>query len=81
MALTKNILTDYDNSTYDTGRVVAVAYFLSAIIFMGVAVVIHGQLFDPQSYLVGGGGFLTGLGVYLFGDNHKRPRATRKEKL
>ena len=70
--MNKDILTDYDNRTYDTGRVVAVFYFLSAVLFTGWTVY-HGQYFDPQAYLVGGGGFLGGLGIYLFGDNHKRP--------
>jgi hypothetical protein len=67
----KQITTDYDNVTFDTGRTIAVIYFLSAIIFQGFSLY-HGGAFDAQSYLVGGGGFLAGLGAYLFGDNHKK---------
>lgn len=70
----KDSVTDYDNRTFDTGRVLAFIYFLSTIIFMGISILKFGQTFDPQAYLVGGGGFLGGLGVYLFGDN------SRKEK-
>lgn len=69
----KHILTDYDNETYDTGRVLAFFYFLSAVVFMGWSVIHLSQPFDAQAYLVGGGGFLGGLGVYLFGDNTRRP--------
>lgn len=66
----KQILTSYDNQTYDTGRVLAFLYFLSTIVFTGW-VVFHGGDFNPQEYLVGGGGFLAGLGVYLFTDKDK----------
>jgi hypothetical protein len=63
----QQILTSYDNKTFDTGRVLAFLYFISTIVFQAWTV-FHGGPFDPQSYLVGGGGFLAGLGVYLFGD-------------
>lgn len=66
----KQILTSYDNETYDTGRVLAFLYFLSTIVFTGW-IVFHGGAFNPQEYLVGGGGFLAGLGLYLFGDKEK----------
>lgn len=71
----KQILTSYDNQTYDTGRVLAFLYFLSTIVFTGW-VVFHGGAFNPQEYLVGGGGFLAGLGLYLFGDKEK-PKETK----
>jgi hypothetical protein len=66
----KNILTSYDNKTFDTGRVLAFAYFISTIVFQAWTV-FHGLPFDPQAYLLGGGGFLGGLGVYLMGDKDK----------
>jgi hypothetical protein len=66
----KQILTSYDNQTFDTGRVLAFAYFISTIVFQAWAV-FHGLPFDPQAYLLGGGGFLGGLGVYLMGDKEK----------
>ena len=71
----KQILTSYDNQTYDTGRVLAFVYFISAIIFQGWATW-HGLGFNPQEYLAGGGVFLGGLGVYLFGD-----KEAPKEKM
>lgn len=66
--LLKHVLTDYDNTTFDTGRVLACVYFLATLVFVGVDVIFHGRAFDPQAYLMGGGGFLTGLGIYLFSD-------------
>jgi hypothetical protein len=66
----RQILTSYDNATFDTGRTLATIYFSSAVVFTAWAV-FHGQPFDPQGYLVGGGGFLAGLGVYLFGDKEE----------
>lgn len=76
--LLKHILTSYDNQTYDTGRVLAFLYFLSTIIFQGWAV-FHGLAFDPQAYLLGGGGFLGGLGVYLMGDKDKPSKPLEKD--
>jgi hypothetical protein len=70
MKILKHILTDYDNTTFDTGRVLAVCFFASSIVFQAWTV-FHGGTFDPQAYLVGGGGFLGGLGLYLFGDKSK----------
>jgi len=66
----KQISTDDDNETYDTGRVVAVIYFLSTILLQGWSTY-HGGAFDAQNYLIGGGTFLTGLGGYLFLDKKK----------
>lgn len=74
----KQVLTSYDNQTFDTGRVLAFAYFVSTIVFQAWAV-FHGMAFDPQAYLVGGGGFLGGLGVYLMGDKEK-PNASSDSK-
>ena len=64
------LTTTYDNKTFDTGRTIAVVYFMSAILYTGIAL-FKGQTFDPQAYLLGGGGFLMGLGAYIFGDNSK----------
>jgi hypothetical protein len=74
----RQILTSYDNTTYDTGRVLAFLYFLSTIVFQGWTV-FHGLGFDPQAYLVGGGGFLAGLGIYLFGDKETPTKPMTKE--
>jgi hypothetical protein len=70
LKMLRQMLTSYDNKTYDTGRILATVYFLSTIIFTAW-VVFHGGPFDPQGYLVGGGAFLGGLGVYLFGDKEE----------
>lgn len=64
----KHALTDYDNTTYDTGRILAFGYFVSAVVFTAWAVMVKGHPFVVQEYLLGGGTFLTGLGFYLFGD-------------
>ena len=67
----KHVLTDYDNKTYDTGRVLAFGYFICSVIFEAVGMW-KGQTFDIQAYLLGGGTFLSGLGLYLFGDGKGR---------
>ncbi len=69
-SILKQVCTDEDNETYDTGRVVAIIYFLSTILFQGWSTY-HGVPFDAQEYLLGGGTFLTGLGGYLFLDRKK----------
>lgn len=69
-SLLMNILTSYDNQTFDTGRVLAFLYFLSTIVFQAW-IVFHGGPFSPQDYLAGGGAFMAGLGIYLFGDKEK----------
>lgn len=73
--LFKNCLTDYDNETYDTGRVLAFAFFLSSMFYSGWDLIVLHNAFDVQKYLLGGGTFLTGLGFYLFGDGKGRREA------
>lgn len=69
----KHITTDYDNRTFDTGRVIGLAIILS-MIFMGVwDVIVHMAKFDAQGYGAGVAAVLAGLGAYIFGDNAKRP--------
>lgn len=63
----KHSLTDYDNTTFDTGRVLAFGYFIAAVVFEAVNMW-KGRPFDVQLFLTGGGAYLGGLGVYLFGD-------------
>lgn len=72
MKIIRDILTDYDGTTYDTGRVIAVALVLSMIGFEGYSVY-HTKLFDPQAFGMGMGAVLAALGCAIFGDNHKRP--------
>ena len=76
--LIKHILTNEDNVTFDTGRVIAFVYFVSTIILQGYSTFKSG-LFDAQSYLVGGGGFLTGLGGYLFLDKRNNREGVSKD--
>lgn len=64
----RHSLTDYDNATYDTGRVLAFGYFITAVVLEAWSVMWQGNSFNVQDYLLGGGTFLTGLGFYLFGD-------------
>jgi len=70
--LFRDILTDYDGTTYDTGRVVAVALVASMIAFESVAVW-HGKTFDPQAFGIGMASILGALGAAIAGDNHRRP--------
>lgn len=72
MKLLKDILTDYDGQTYDTGRVLAVAIIAALLAFQTVAVVRSGT-FDVQAFGVGMAAVLTALGIAIGGDNHKRP--------
>ena len=69
-----DVLTDYDGTTLDTSRCMAVAVILSMLLFQGVAV-FHSRTFDAQAFGVGMGGILAGLGIAIGGDNHHRPGA------
>lgn len=66
-----NILTDYDNKTFDTGRVIAFIYFIAGVVYEGWALW-HGKPFGIQEYFVGGAAFLAGLGAYTLGDGKGR---------
>jgi hypothetical protein len=75
----KHTLTDYDNETYDTGRVLA-AFSTLFVLLLTTYIVWKAKEID----LPGGATLLTGLGtalaailagcaLYLVGDNAKRP--------
>jgi hypothetical protein len=72
MKLLRDILTDYDGVTYDTGRVLAVAIIAALLTFQTVAV-INSHTFDVQAFGTGMAAVLAALGVAIGGDNHKRP--------
>lgn len=72
MRLVRDILTDYDNKTYDTGRCLAVFVVLSLTIMQGVALW-RGQPFSPMEYGSGVAAVIACLGVAIFGDNSRRP--------
>lgn len=72
MRFLREILTDYDNQTYDTGRCIAVFLVASMTAFEGVAVW-NGKSFDPQAFGLGMAAILGALGAAVAGDNHKRP--------
>jgi hypothetical protein len=69
----KHITTDYDNHSFDTGRVIGVAVILSMIFMQMWDIIAHAAKFDPQAYGGGVAAILAGLGAYIFGDNAKRP--------
>lgn len=71
--LLRNIITDYDNETFDTGRALVVAVILAMCFLAGWDVVVHGAAFIPQEFGTGAGALLVGLGAYLFGDGKSRP--------
>lgn len=70
----KHLSTDYDNKTFDTGRVIVITVILSMIVMEGWDVILHARQFDPQAYGAGVAAILAGLGAYIFGDNSKRPQ-------
>lgn len=72
----KDIVTDYDNETYDTGRVLAVSVVLSMMVMQLVAVWKSGT-FDPSAFGTGVAAVIAALGVAIFGDNAKRPKDDR----
>src|SRR4030042_479243 len=77
MKITKilhNLVTDYDNKTYDTGRSIALVYFTVAIFFEGYHLFKSPATFDVQEFLVGGAAFLAGLGAYAIGAGAGRPK-------
>ena len=62
----REILTDYDNQTYDTARSLAVG-----VVFAMVG--LQAGVFDPQNFGVGVASVIGALGIAIAGDNHKRP--------
>ena len=72
MKLIRDILTDYDGSTYDTGRVLAVVIVLAMLAFEAW-VLWRGAAFDAGTFGGGIAAVLAALGAAIFGDNHKRP--------
>lgn len=76
----QHIITDYDNKTFDTGRVIGVTVILSMIFFEGYDILFHSGKFDPQAYGTGVAAVLGGLGAYIYGDNAKRPEEHHEEE-
>lgn len=72
----KDILTDYDNRTYDTGRSFAAIYLAVAIGLEIYRVVYSAQPFDVKEFLLGGAAFFVGVGIAIAGDNHNRPKGS-----
>ena len=72
----KHLSTDYDNKTFDTGRVLVIGVVLSMVFMEGWDVIVHAAKFDSQGYGTGVAAILAGLGAYIFGDNTKRPDQT-----
>lgn len=73
MSFIKHIMTDYDNVTFDTGRVAVMLVVLAMLFFEGWEVIVHASKFDAQSFGTGISALLIGLGAYIFGDAAKRP--------
>ena len=76
MKLAKDILTDYDNQTYDTGRVLAVLVVVS-MTGMQAWAVYKGGTFDAGAYGAGVAAVIGALGIAIFGDNAKRDVAAK----
>ena len=76
MRLFKDILTDYDNEPFDTGRVLAVLVVLS-MTGMQAWAVYKGGTFDAGAYGAGVAAVIGALGIAIFGDNAKRDVAAK----
>lgn len=78
MKFIRDVLTDYDGTTYDTGRVLAVFCVLSLTVMQAWAVW-KGGTFDAMAYGGGVAAVVACLGVAIFGDNAKRPEPTERQ--
>jgi hypothetical protein len=72
MRFLREILTDYDNKTFDTGRTLAVFVVVSMTILQCVSL-FTGGTFDPMAYGGGVAAVIACLGVAIFGDSKGRP--------
>lgn len=72
MRFFREIVTDYDNKTYDTGRVLAV-FVVASMTAMQAWAVYRGGTFDAGAYGAGIAAVIASLGIAIFGDNAKRP--------
>jgi hypothetical protein len=70
MAL-KDLITDYDGETLETGRVAAIVGIAAFIVLAAWGVIAQGKDFDMQAFGIGFGSLVGGLGVYLMGDKSK----------
>ena len=68
----REILTDYDNKTYDTGRSIAV-YLICCMSALQAFATWKSGAFDAMAFGGGCAAILACLGVAIAGDNHKRP--------
>jgi hypothetical protein len=68
----RDIVTDYDSKTYDTGRCVAVFLILAMTCLQAVSTYKSG-VFDAMAFGGGAAAVLGALGLAIAGDNHKRP--------
>ena len=76
MKFIKDILTDYDGQSYDTGRSLAV-FVVSAMTAMQAWAVWKGGTFDAGAYGAGVAAVIGALGIAIFGDNAKRDVAAK----
>jgi hypothetical protein len=71
----KDILTDYDGETYDTGRSIAV-FLVTSLTIMQAYAVFRGSEFKPMEYGGGVAAIMACLGVAIAGDNANRPKSS-----
>ena len=76
MSRLKDLITDYDNETLDTGRTLAVFVVLSMTLMQAYAVY-KGGTFNSMEYGGGVAAVIACLGVAIFGDNARRPEAAK----
>ena len=72
MKFFRQIVTDYDNQTYDTGRSAAVFLIISMTIMEAISIY-QGHEFRAMEFGGGVAAVLGALGLAIAGDNHRRP--------
>ena len=92
----QHAITDYDNKTVDTGRLIVMwactTILITIAIMLIVAIMIvimnDAHSFDFQNFGVGVGAILggmatllTSLGIYIFADNKSKLELKQEEKL
>lgn len=75
MNFLNNILTGIDNKTHDIVRVVGAFVGAGGPFLAGWDVIVHHAHFDFQSYGIGGGALLAGVGAALGMKKDTEPKA------
>jgi len=67
----KQLVTDYDNVTYDTGRWLGMVAVLAILFLAGWDVIVNHHEFKAQDVGIAVASVISGIGIYLIGDNRR----------